>query len=94
MTPIPEGDNLRNTVAVRMKRLLGEGTTPSLKHPYDAVFQGSLVIPICNTRNGWKLPIYLHNFCLQSTFKSNMSFDIHINPIKESKGGTVALPKK
>lgn len=85
MTPIPEGATsgvLWPHWAARMKRPLGEGTMPSRKHPYEAVFPGSLVLPICNTRNGWKLPIYLHNFCLQRTFKSNMSFDVQINPIE------------
>lgn len=68
-----------------MKKLLGDSTVPSLKLPYDAVFQRSLVIPICNTKKVQKLSIYLYNFCLQITFKSNASFDFHINPIRESK---------
>lgn len=94
MTSIPDGDNLRNTVAtlsilrVKMKRLLREGTTP-LKLPYDVVLQGiySLVIPICNTEER-KTTTYLQNFCFQSTFKSNISFDLHYQPHKGVKAGT------
>lgn len=46
-----------NIPRVKMKRLLGEGTMPPLKLPYDAMFQGIyfLIIPIIRKRG--KLPI-------------------------------------
>lgn len=56
----------------KIKGVLREGTMFSLKHPWDALFQGLFHIVPTQKES------YVHNFILQSTFKSSTSFDFPI----------------